>query len=74
VQRDIVLTGYEYLYASEGSPYIYNGNSELTFSTELANRVVGIDGKVPVTITTNALASPNDSYLLQLKFKEEVLS
>jgi hypothetical protein len=59
-------------------PIIYNQNSEVTFSVTNINKIIAPFGEANAGIVflrfqTNDLVNPDDRYLVQLKFKEEIL-
>jgi uncharacterized protein YfaS (alpha-2-macroglobulin family) len=59
-------------------PIIYNENNEVTFSVLNPNKIVEPFGSkragiVSLRFQTNNLVNPQDRYLVQLKFKEEIL-
>jgi|LauGreDrversion4_2_1035121.scaffolds.fasta_scaffold67784_5 hypothetical protein len=69
------------MYASDTSavsPIIYNLNKEVTFWVVNPNKIVAPFGEtnaglVSLRFHTNDLVNPDDRYLVQLKFKEEIL-
>lgn len=76
------MTPFPYLHpaTTDANPLIiYNVNSEVTFTVLNQNRVIpGLGdsdaGLVKVKFMTNELMDSTDQYLLQLKFKEDVLA
>lgn len=77
------MTPYPYLYRDPVAqtimpdPYIYNLNQELFMSVLNKNRIIDDtldNNEVRIKIETNDLVDESDLYLLQLKFKEQVLS
>lgn len=81
IQRDVYVRPFVYVSATssvDAKPYIYNQNNEVTFTVLNKNRVIpGFGDKnggvVSVRIQTNDYVNPSDRYLLQLKFKEQVI-
>ena len=81
MQRDVFLNQFHYLYTADPAqtkPVIFNQNNEVTFSVLNPNKVVAAYGEkqagtVTLRFQTNELVDPNDRYLAQIKYKEEVL-
>jgi hypothetical protein len=64
---------------SQTKPVIYNQNNEVTFSVINHNKIIAPFGDVNAGVVnlrfhTNEKVDPEDRYLVQLKFKEEVLA
>jgi hypothetical protein len=81
VKRDVFLNRFFYYYTADtttSKPILYNQNNEVTFSVLNPNKVVEPYGSkragiVTIRFQTNELVDPNDRYVVQLKFKEEIL-
>lgn len=79
IRRNLAMTPFPYMHPAattedENPLIIYNVNSEVTFTVLNQNRVIDFGGAVRVKFMTNSFMDSTDQYLLQLKFKEEVLA